>query len=109
MLVRGGALSERNRLNVAATLLWSWLLKPRRNWATQDDCLAALRTFRFDVGPRLSWEEAEAALVVAFAQGLVAADGLARHAYYNSLGYDPADDLVVIRACDQNTPAPNEG
>lgn len=91
------ALEAKVRIDTAAVLLGSWLSQARRMWATEEDCLLALLLFK-TFEPRLSEEEARAVLVVAVATGKAAVgDDLARALFRESMGHDPADDVVVYR------------
>jgi hypothetical protein len=96
-------------LDLGANLLWSWLTQARRIWATEDDCIAALKRF----GGYLEGcddEQARATITVGVAKKLlVINDERAEFHYRRSLGYDIPEDLVVVRAVTPNDPAPLEG
>lgn len=90
------------RLGRAANLLWSWLCQPRRGWALETECLHALSRFR-TFAPPLSDEEARAAMTVGVLQNLIAIDDEKAHSlYYTSMGHEPVDGAVIVRAKTQN-------
>ncbi len=96
-------------MDLQANLLWSWLCQARRIWATEEDCIMALKRFTrtTDPGAFRTDEEARAVLTVAVARKLVVInDERAEFHYRRSLGYDIPKGYVIVRAVTPNDPAP---
>ncbi len=93
-------------MDLGVNLLWSWLTQARRIWATEEDCLAALKRFGgFLEG--IDDEGGRAVLTVGIAKKLlVINDERAEFHYRRSLGYDIPEGMVIVRAVTPNDPAP---